>query len=543
MNRESPTAAQDARIARLFQSMIESAASCDSDATAAAAIVRQIADFCGCPRVHLVSGRQGRWVTLAAIGDGEPPPTTLLANAADSEEPEQLGSWVAVALPKPQRQSEVLAVDWHAEHTVHIDWLKRWVVPATATTLRLVRDRQTNAREISKLNAMLTIAAMQPDRTDAPAILEHVGNSCLAILHAKQARMFLYQPTDDRFVAVASPAAAGDADANQPGPLDGFLAREVIRTRTTRQMDVVPRVLLVPFCSPNQRFVGVVEIVAEDSERFSEAAQADAIELVKLAGRVLEHAVADGQGRPPGTTQPTSTEWRMIGDSSAMSELRAKLQRAAPTDLAVLILGENGTGKEIAASQIHHWSHRADQPFVAVNCAAISEPLLESELFGHEKGAFTDAHQARQGKFELASGGTLFLDEIGDLSAGAGQAPPCARRESGDPRRRVRTNQHRHSRACCHEPRFGCHGSRRFVSRGFVFSPQRGDPGSTAATRSGRGHCLAGQAFPADVCRAGPTGSAGTCAIGGSCLAPAPLVRQRPRAAEPDGTPGLSYDG
>ena len=97
------------------------------------------------------------------------------------------------------------------------------------------------------------------------------------------------------------------------------------------------------------------------------------------------------------------------------------MRRVADTDLALLVLGENGTGKEVVSQMVHYLSPRRDEPFIAVNCAALTETLLESELFGHEKGAFTDAHEARQGKFELASGGTLFLDEIGDLSL-AGQA-------------------------------------------------------------------------------------------------------------------------
>ena len=111
----------------------------------------------------------------------------------------------------------------------------------------------------------------------------------------------------------------------------------------------------------------------------------------------------------------------MIGECPAIESLRSTVSRMADTDLALLILGENGTGKEVVAQLIHYLSQRRDQPLVAVNCAALTETLLESELFGHEKGAFTDAHEARAGKFELASGGTLFLDEIGDMSLG-GQA-------------------------------------------------------------------------------------------------------------------------
>ena len=112
---------------------------------------------------------------------------------------------------------------------------------------------------------------------------------------------------------------------------------------------------------------------------------------------------------------------RIIGDSPALQALRATVERVARTDLPVLILGESGTGKEVVARAIHYSGPRHAQPFLPVNCAAIAETLLESELFGHEKGAFTDAHTTRAGQFEMASGGTLFLDEIGDMSA-SGQA-------------------------------------------------------------------------------------------------------------------------
>jgi len=112
---------------------------------------------------------------------------------------------------------------------------------------------------------------------------------------------------------------------------------------------------------------------------------------------------------------------RIIGESTPIKVLRDTLARVAKTDLPVLILGESGTGKDVVARAVHYSGPRHPHPFIPVNCAAIAETLLESELFGHEKGAFTGADAMRTGKFEAASGGTLFLDEIGDLSAG-GQA-------------------------------------------------------------------------------------------------------------------------
>ncbi len=109
-------------------------------------------------------------------------------------------------------------------------------------------------------------------------------------------------------------------------------------------------------------------------------------------------------------------KWRLVGSGPAMKRLREEIQMAAPTQSRVLISGENGTGKELVARSIHTGSPRASKPFVEINCAAIPETLIESELFGYEKGAFTGAHTQKIGSFELAHQGTLFLDEIGDMS-------------------------------------------------------------------------------------------------------------------------------
>jgi two-component system nitrogen regulation response regulator NtrX len=109
----------------------------------------------------------------------------------------------------------------------------------------------------------------------------------------------------------------------------------------------------------------------------------------------------------------------IIGESEAITAIKEMIEKVAPSDARVLITGANGSGKELVARQLHEKSNREKAPFVEVNCAAIPSELIESELFGHEKGAFTSAHKQRPGKFETANGGTIFLDEIGDMSASA----------------------------------------------------------------------------------------------------------------------------
>ncbi len=112
-------------------------------------------------------------------------------------------------------------------------------------------------------------------------------------------------------------------------------------------------------------------------------------------------------------------KYEMIGSSPAMRQIQNMIDKVAPTDARVLMTGESGTGKELVAHWLHQKSHRVNAPFIEVNCAAIPSELIESELFGHEKGSFTSAIKQKKGNFELANGGTLFLDEIGDMSLAA----------------------------------------------------------------------------------------------------------------------------
>jgi len=142
----------------------------------------------------------------------------------------------------------------------------------------------------------------------------------------------------------------------------------------------------------------------------------DIAQLRQLVAEALD--VVGQKSRAPSEVAPPEERLPagMIGTSPGMQEVYRKIGKAAPTDLTVLIQGESGTGKELVARLLHEHSRRAAKPFLALNCAAIPEPLLESELFGYERGAFTGAHHRKIGKLEVCSGGTLFLDEIGDMS-------------------------------------------------------------------------------------------------------------------------------
>ena len=142
----------------------------------------------------------------------------------------------------------------------------------------------------------------------------------------------------------------------------------------------------------------------------------------KLRERIRERSVPAGQepARPglfgAARAEDEALSGSMVGTSDALRAVLALVNQVAPSDATVLITGESGTGKELVAAEIHRKSRRADGPFVKVNCAALPESVIESELFGHEKGAFTGAAGRRKGRFELAHGGTVFLDEIGELS-------------------------------------------------------------------------------------------------------------------------------
>jgi DNA-binding NtrC family response regulator len=159
----------------------------------------------------------------------------------------------------------------------------------------------------------------------------------------------------------------------------------------------------------------------------------DELEIITQRASERGHLQKENEQLKAVISRSTPTH-KMIGQSAAMQEIYRLIDRAGPTDKAILIQGESGTGKELVARALHQASQRADKPLVVVNCAALPETLLESELFGHEKGAFTGAICTKQGLFEVADGGTLLIDEIGEMP-GALQAKLLRVLEDGSMRR------------------------------------------------------------------------------------------------------------
>jgi Nif-specific regulatory protein len=176
-------------------------------------------------------------------------------------------------------------------------------------------------------------------------------------------------------------------------------------------------------CAPlkqHDHIIGVIEAINTTTpEGFTQADLQLLMAFGGLAATAITRAkvFATVRNASAAFQEAIQDRYRLIlGSSAAMQEVLRLARAAAATSTTVLLLGESGTGKEVVARAIHQWSRRAEQPFVAVNCTALTPELLESELFGHEKGAFTGAIAQKKGKFELAEGGTIFLDEIGDLA-------------------------------------------------------------------------------------------------------------------------------
>ncbi len=293
-------------------------------------------------------------------------------------------------------------------------------------------------RRIGELKAILEIAAELVTFPAVEPLLERIAVEATKLLRCDRASIFLWDRNHGELVA--RPALGVDGGSLRIPEHTGIVG-EVIQTgrsirvddayaepRFSRKVDEASgyrtrNLLCVPMHGSERELIGVFEVInkldgpfnAADEELLGELSAQVSVALQNTRER--ESLLRSHQQLTEQATQGGA----IIGDSAAMTALRGTVKRLAETDLPVLVLGESGTGKEVVARALHYCGTRAERPFIAVNCAALAETLLESELFGHEKGAFTDAREMRRGKFEVAEGGTIFLDEIGDMSLG-GQA-------------------------------------------------------------------------------------------------------------------------
>jgi Nif-specific regulatory protein len=313
---------------------------------------------------------------------------------------------------------------------------------AAAHYLGVALDRarawDEQAEGCERLQALVAIGQQLALERETAPLLEHIAEQAARLLRCERASIFLWDSS--RHELVGRPAL-GLPGGELRLPDDAGVVGRVLKTGQVERVDDVradpdwnPEIdsasgfrtrnlLCVPLTDASGTRLGAFEAMNRKEGPFTPrdvpplqalaALTTAAVQSVREREALLRsNAELEGQARLGA---------RIVGQSTKAQGLRASVEGLARTALHVLILGESGTGKEVVARAIHYDSPRQKQPFIPVNCAAIAETLLESELFGHEKGAFTGADAARAGKFEAASGGTLFLDEIGELSAG-GQA-------------------------------------------------------------------------------------------------------------------------
>jgi Nif-specific regulatory protein len=296
-------------------------------------------------------------------------------------------------------------------------------------------ERQKEGQD--RLEALLAIARQLVEERETVPLLEHIAQQAARLLRCERASIFLW---DQAHKELVGRPALGLPQGELRIPDTTGIVGKVFQSGQVAQVDDVrsdpawnqgidktsgfqtDNLLCVPLFNANGGHLGALEVMNKAGPFTPQD-----VETLEVLGSQITTAILNVRERETLVRSNTELEGqarlaaRIVGASTAIEALRGTVAGVARTDLPVLVLGESGTGKEVVARAIHYSSPRQPQPFIPVNCAAIAESLLESELFGHEKGAFTDAVSTRAGKFEAASGGTLFLDEIGDLSAG-GQA-------------------------------------------------------------------------------------------------------------------------
>jgi len=287
-----------------------------------------------------------------------------------------------------------------------------------------------------QLSAFLSISRLLTSSIDLPSLLKLIVTSVTELLQCEASSLFLLDRTGEQLVLkIATGPVGGDIKElrlNIGEGIAGWVAKHrqgLIVNDTKHDPRFLPSVdkatgfqtrsiIAVPLMDHDQ-MVGVLEILNTAKAKQFERSDLDLLTVFgSYASVALRNAELLATMRDESEMLRLSIEERyktLIVESPLMRKVVEMLRKAGRSNSTVLLLGESGVGKEILARSIHQWSPRASKPFVAVNCVALSDQLLESELFGHEKGSFTGAHQQKKGLLEVAQGGTIFLDEIGDM--------------------------------------------------------------------------------------------------------------------------------
>ena len=386
----------------------------------------------------LMVASKGAWKRTIQIGkiSAEPPDWNSASECLDTRRSSQSNLWSYIPIPSALNKNLVLC----CQPVLNPQQLESVTeqLGLVALSIDTWQRQQQSSRDVVRLNQILNVAADWHSHQDLDRLLQDIAQAATRLLRCDRASIFLWDKPARELVG--HPALGMEGKPLRIAD-DKGLAGAVLKSLQPRRWDrsdphdeVDRRVdsssgyrtdslLAVPLIDTRNKPMGVFEVINHADGRFDVQDEVDLIELARHASAALANTqqmqrLVQTRDR---LTHDALQQVQLIGNSPEMQTLKVTVTRVGETDLAVLLLGENGTGKEVVSRQIHYQSKRRFEPFIAVNCAAITETLLESELFGHEKGAFTDAHETRTGKFELASGGTLFLDEIGDMSM-AGQA-------------------------------------------------------------------------------------------------------------------------
>lgn len=423
--------------ARLVVELSEAAEACRTVDELPQALLATLAARLPLVRGRILAPRAGSWVALAGVGPGDCP-GELAGDALDRGTTVSRDGWLAAGFQLPGQEPGVLAGE--PTKPPRLASAEHWAVWGRVVSLvwRRGEVHLQQAHRARQLAEVLVLARTWASQRETQPLWHDIAAAATRLLDADRATIFRWDRGQKILIGRPALGVAGDElrvpddrgvvgrviRARQPERVDRGHAAEQVDPGVGQRLGYETRTLLcVPLLGTDGQCSGAFQVLNKRQGNFTDEDQTLLVELARHAAVALDNT-AERERLVQNQTRLADTaaaRVQLVGQSPAIEALRSTIARVAATDLAVLVLGENGTGKEVVSQAIHYQSTRRERPLVAVNCAALSETLLESELFGHEKGAFTDAHEARAGKFELAAGGTLFLDEIGDLSP-AGQA-------------------------------------------------------------------------------------------------------------------------